>query len=233
MFSNVFGSGVKVDTVVDNSVVVPGEMLSGTVSITGEDTSKIKGVHISLVTYCEIDDEDDIYFTLTEGSIEFQGEKLIPFQFPIPVDAPLTKGRVYTLLHTQVDVARAKDPTDADRIEITYDTIQKSVVDAMEQFLGCHLKEVECEWDEHGFRQEFDFSAHRDLANQYGIDEIELSFIQRDPTHWYIAVTVDHRETLFSTSWESSNVVQISQYDAAQGVNHVGQKLGNFIMSII
>ena len=210
MIKNILSSigigGASLDTVLDDPDVVAGEALSGEVRVKGGTTEQdIRGVALELVTRClaETRGDEKVYAEIVVASARLDpgpvgpGEaRTLPFRIEVPASAPLTVGTTSTVLRTRLDVARAIDPRDSDRVRILPNETMAAVFEGMER-AGFRLVETEVEYNPRRsdpFVQEFDFRPRS--SRDFGIEEVEISFtpIQGGVE---VALTVDNRGGLF------------------------------------
>lgn len=179
----------KVDTVVENPQLYPGQELRGMVRMQGGDVEQeFNAVHLELKTHYLKESDDSTYnvehvlaktgvgqaFTL--GKKE---QREFPFSMIVPIDCPVTMHKSKVWLETRLDVSWAVDPRDNDYLEIHPLPQVAMVLEAMGH-LGFHLREVQCE---HNYKfgrgkpfvQDFEFKAQRGpFFGQF--DEIEFYF---------------------------------------------------------
>ncbi|WDE06769.1 sporulation protein [Thalassomonas viridans] len=205
-FNKVLGAvgigAAKVDTILTNTEVEPGEEVCGTVKITGGKTEQnINKIDLDLICNytVEVEREDsegetetftetrthildrfklDESFTITPGEV-----REIPFAFTLSEDAPLTVGHSKTWVDTNLDIEMALDKSDKDYLHIVPNSLQLAVIHALEA-IGFQLYEADCEGIESAsfsrlpFVQELEFKTisgdfHRKL------DEVEVVFFPR------------------------------------------------------
>jgi sporulation-control protein len=189
--------GPQVETVLHNPNTTPGGTISGEVTIVGgTHDSDIKAVRLALKTRVEVESGDHEHradmqyaampvagpFTLEENA-----RHRIPFQFPIPWQAPLTHVYEQPLhgttvgLATELEVARAVDATDLDPIAVHPLPAQDRILTALMN-LGFRFRGADCErgriW---GVRQELPFYQEIEFlpAPRYarGIKQLEVTFV--------------------------------------------------------
>ena len=217
MFKNVLSSlgigGASVDTVLESTDVVVGELLRGEVRIkTGEVEQNIRGVVLELVTRCLVETRGDdkghaeiviASGTVAPGLVGARKETSIPVDLEVPASAPISIGSTSSVLRTRLEVAKAIDPRDSDRVRLLPNRAMSAVLEGMAA-AGFRLAETEVEYNPrraHPFVQEFDFRP-RSLSD-FGVEEVEISFV---PIAGGVQVmlTVDNRGGFFTTGRERS-----------------------------
>ncbi len=178
----------KVDTRLYDDSLIPGEMLSGEVHITGGDAfQEIDDIYLYVATEYKREVNDS---TVTEKcvlakyhlserlNLQPKAAKVIPFWFQLPYQTPLTIGHQPVYLRTGLDISSAIDPTDTDYIHVNPHPLMQQVLDALKN-LGFQLHQVDCEYHPHlgssyPFVQEFEF---RPIGKYRGhLDELEVIF---------------------------------------------------------
>ncbi|MFC7678433.1 sporulation protein [Paenibacillus sp. GCM10028914] len=195
---------VQVDTRLEKSAYYPGEDIRGVIHITGGNVEQnVDKIYIKLMTEYTRESNDKKYsesFTLakiraSDKLIVQPGEKLeIPFEFPLPLETPLTLSRQPVWLRTGLDIENAIDPKDRDFIEVTPHPYAAVVFDAVSK-LGFRFKEATCEYHSRlgrgiPFVQEIEFYPGREFAHR--VKELELIMhLERDGLS--VLVEVDRR----------------------------------------
>ncbi|MFK7692031.1 sporulation protein [Paenibacillus sp. HJGM_3] len=203
MLASIGIGNAKVDTRLEKSEFIPGEDVNGVVHIQGGAVEQeIGSIYIMIMTQY-IRERDDRKYThnyeLARIRISNQlklspNENLeIPFTFTLPLDTPVTIGRVPVWLRTGLDVEMAVDPSDEDSIRVHPHPDVAVVLEAASQ-LGCRLKSARCEHARYHqgdlpFMQEFEFHPGRYASR---MAELELVFYIR-PDGLDILVEVDRR----------------------------------------
>jgi sporulation-control protein len=118
---------VKVDTLVYNTNLSPGETIEGEVVIEGGMADQpITEITLLLVLKYEEDKEDSDFpyhekdiegITLNNiGTIQSEEKKRIPFSFLLSKNHPISTEKQETFLRTTIDIPQAVNPTDEDSI---------------------------------------------------------------------------------------------------------------------
>ncbi|NMO97957.1 sporulation protein [Paenibacillus lemnae] len=203
MLASVGIDAVQVDTRLEKSSYAPGEDLKGVVHISGGSVDqKVDGIYVKLMTEY-IQEKDDRKYNqsytvakikVSDGLHVKQGEKLeIPFQFPLPLETPLTLSRQPVWIHTGLDIDYAIDPKDRDYIEVTAHPYAAVVLEAVSQ-LGFQFKGSTCEYHPRlgrgvPFVQEIEFYPGPGFSE---VRELELiMFLEHDGLS--LIVEVDRR----------------------------------------
>ena len=191
----------KVDTLVENTQLYPGQELRGVVKMQGGDIEQdFNAVHLELRTSYLKESGDSTYnqeYVITATGIHqpFQLGKgqlqEFPFSLHLPIDCPLTMNKSRVWLETRLEVSMAVDPRDTDQLQVLAPPDVATVLEAMGS-LGFHLREVQCEYNhrfggDKPFVQDFEFVT-RGGPFQGRFDEVELYFF---PDHHHLAVMLE------------------------------------------
>ncbi len=178
----------QVDTRLYEDSLVPGEMLNGEVYIKGGDVSQdIDDIYLYVATQYKREVSDTtvseecvlVKYSLSEHfRLQPQEEKVIPFSFQLPYEAPLTLNNQPVYLRTGLDISVAVDPKDTDYIQVYPHPLMQQTLDAIAN-LGFQLYKVDCEYNPHfgskyPFVQEFEFRPSDRYWGQ--LDELEVIF---------------------------------------------------------
>ncbi|MFI6452697.1 sporulation protein [Streptosporangium amethystogenes] len=193
-----FGVGApSVDTVLSTPRVQPGGLLRGEVRIKGGDfDADIEYIALGLVTRVESEHGEgeqiglmELHRTQVSGPFRLRSgeDRTVPFQFPVPWEAPITEIAGQHLhgmgmgVRTELAIAAAVDKGDMDPVEIEPLASQEAFLRAFSQ-LGFHFKSADLEHGHiHGvsqqlpFYQEIEFYPPPAYSGQ--INEVELTFI--------------------------------------------------------
>lgn len=178
----------QVDTRLEQDSLIPGEVLSGEVHLTGGDVAQeIDEIYMYVITHYERESNDSkvkeectlIKHRLTERVVlQPKEHKVLPFAFRLPYETPLTMGRQPVYLRTGLDIKNAIDPGDSDFIEVRPHPLMAKVLDAVSQ-IGFQLYKVDCEYNRHlgktyPFVQEFEFRPTGPYRSR--VEELEIIF---------------------------------------------------------
>lgn len=177
-----FGSA-KVDTRLERATYRQGELVRGEIFVQGGETEQtINSIYIYLILENYKDEQRNHYILdeilLTDAfSIAEHETKVIPFQFQLPYDAPVTSGGCSIYLKTGLDVKMAIDPKDRDGIEVLPCQLIDTIINTVEE-IGFQLQGIEFDYEmyhaRHPFVQKFKFhpiGGYREL-----VDNIKLVF---------------------------------------------------------
>lgn len=195
MFNRLLASvgigAAKVDTLLEQGRLAPGDEVRGVVRIKGGQVSQqVEGIRLTLMTQYLKESNDHKHWVNYEldrfrvtGSFELSANesKEIPFSIVLPLHTPLTIGQAPVWLKTELDIASAIDPSDNDRIEVIPNVEQSIVLDAVNR-LGFRLRKAECEYASRlgvgmPFVQEFEFVPTSYFRGD--LDELEVIFYPR------------------------------------------------------
>jgi sporulation-control protein len=190
LLSSIGIGAARVDAKLSKSRYAPGEMLEGIVDVHGGNVEQqIDEIYLALMsTYIrEVDDkkyEEKIvlkkYKVMDSFTIYPNETKTISFQFILPYDIPVTKGKTKVWIQTGLDIKMAMDPQDRDYLQIQPHPLVAAFLKAVSS-LGFRLREVQCEEAPRYLRkrlpfvQEFEFKPTRGpFAGR--LDELEAIF---------------------------------------------------------
>jgi len=232
--------GPAVDTVLANPNCRPGEMLTGEVRVQGGDHDvEIEHIALSLVTRVEVERGDNEFNATTEFQrlvvaprfhLAAREQRVIPFQFPVPWEAPLTHVLGHPLhgmligLHTELAVARAVDKSDADPVAIHPLPAQEQVLNAFAQ-LGFQFRSADLEAGQiYGVHQELPFYQEIEFlpppAYAGRINEVELTFVT-NPHEIVVVLEADKRRGLFRSGGDQFGRFH-ARLDEAMHIDWVG-----------
>jgi sporulation-control protein len=187
-FLRAFGvGGASIDAVLDTDRVQPGGPLTGTLRISGGDTSQVAAkATLELVARVEKKMGDEEYQSdeviagvQLPGPIQLGRDHSLPFRMDLPVHTPVTSlgGRNFVWLRSGLDVPWAMDPSDKDALQVYPNPPQANVLQAMET-LGFRLYKVDIDarssWFGRKWVQEFEFKPAGYGRARY--DEVEVVF---------------------------------------------------------
>jgi sporulation-control protein len=231
-----FGAGgPSVDTVLETPECLPGGTLRGVVHLqAGDRTVEIEQLTVALHARVEVEGGEHEHSSGVEFqripvggrfTLEAGGQHAIPFEFPVPWEAPVTAVNGQPLygmavgLRTEVKVAKAVDPGDLDPVAITPLPAQRFFLDALAR-LGFGFKGADLEYghlrgvsQQLPFYQEIEFYA----PPQYGgrISELELTFVAA-PHGMDVVFEVDKRGGFFGGSHDTYHHVHVDYMSAEQ-----------------
>ncbi|USD38742.1 MULTISPECIES: sporulation protein [Ferrimonas] len=220
----------KVDTQLDDAVLMPGQPFSATIVIQGGDVDQqISGLTLTLMTEVktEVDDHTtyqhmalDSWSLSDTMTIEAGATYELPFQANLHPETPLTgiggrRNRSRVWLQTGLEVDMAIDPSDKDMLLVEPVPAMQTLLDAMEQS-GYRLQKVDVErghLNGQGFSsvsgayQELEFVPSG--LSLFGVKEVEISFVpQGQQMHALIEVDRSFRgDSYRSLSWDAATPV--------------------------
>ncbi|MDQ1290120.1 MAG: sporulation-control protein [Actinomycetota bacterium] len=227
--------GPSVDTVINNPNVRPGEQLDGQINIMGGDHQvDIEYVALGLLTRVEVESGDSEWSADQEFarlavtgrfSLAPQQQMSVPFQFTVPVEAPITHVYGQPLhgmtmgLRTELEVARAIDKSDLDPFAIHPMPAQEKILEGLSR-LGFRFRRADLEQGHvrgvHQmlpFYQEIEFTP----APQYAgaIKELELTFIAT-PQNLQVVLEIDKRGGMFTEGQDAFGNFTVDYASAEQ-----------------
>lgn len=148
-----FGVGAaKVDTRLEKALYRQGETIRGEVFIQGgQAEQQIDEIYLYLVVQYHVEEKDHEYvvneFRLTDSfMIHSRETKVIPFEFQLPMDSPITTKNSHLFLKTGLDIKMAVDPKDTDGIDILPHPLIDSIITAVEN-IGFQLYSIDFHFD--------------------------------------------------------------------------------------
>lgn len=177
----------KVDTRLEKSTYVQGEMVKGQVCIQGGQTEQqIDEIYLFLIVQYEHLEKQTEYvvqeFRITESfTIEPKAEKRFPFEFQLPYDAPISITGSPLYLKTGVDIKMARDPHDLDGIEVLPHPAIDVILAAAEE-VGLRHEKIEYDFEHfysrYPFVQTYQCIPVDDLAEK--LDSVSFVFFPHD-----------------------------------------------------
>jgi len=207
MFASIGIGAAKVDTKLATDTFKAGDLVEGAVEIKGGNVEqKIDEIYLTVFsTY--IKEADDQKYTkqaeikkvkINEPFVIGANEsKVIPFEFRLPYDTPVTLGASRVWIHTGLDIKGAIDPQDKDYIEVKPNALMEKVISSLHQ-LGFKLRQVENEAAPYRFRkrlpfvQEFEFYPISGKFNGK-LDELEVIFLPSDDNELELIIEIDRK----------------------------------------
>ena len=207
--------GPSVDTVLRTPTSEPGAPLEGEVRMLGGDQdADIDRVALSLVTRVERGEQGvatmEFHRVVIGGRFRLPAktEHVIPFQVPLPWEAPITEVFGHHLhgmalgVRTELAVAKAVDQSDLDPVRIRPLPAQERVLDAFGA-LGFQFRSADLEAGRlHGVRQELPFFQEIEFypPRQYSgrVNQVELTFAA-NPHGLEVILEADKRSGLFQS----------------------------------
>jgi sporulation-control protein len=171
-----------VDTILERSTYRQGERVRGQIHIRGgKAAQEIDDIYLYLVVQyyhegteaeCVVDE-----FRLTERFVVSPFEsQVIPFEFTLPLDTPVSTGGSPVYLKTGLDIKRAIDPTDLDGIEVLPHPAVDQILKAVES-LGFRLYQVQYDFEHFHSRNPFVQVYNLKPTGDYSKQLDKLSFI--------------------------------------------------------
>jgi sporulation-control protein len=238
----------KVDTLVENSQLYPGQEVRGMVKMQGGDVEQeFNAVHLEVKTSYIKESDDSTYsvdyviaatgvhqpFVLGKGE-----HKEFPFSLQLPLNCPITMNKSKVWLETRLEVSMAVDPRDNDQLQILPPPDVATVLEAMGA-LGFSLREVQCEYN-HRFGSDRPFVQDFEFVTSGGpfqgrFDEIEAYFFP-DPHHLVVMFELDRKARSLSGLFQEAMgtderhaSVTLTRDDLAQGSHAVADILQRVI----
>ncbi|MBY6186358.1 sporulation protein [Marinobacter hydrocarbonoclasticus] len=137
----------RVDTLLGKEQYQPGETIDAKVMLyAGRVDQRIDGIHFSVHSRIGSKEQAEIaHCTLAEGLLLKAHSVLeLPVKLALPEFTPISTGAIESWLHTGLDIPKAIDPTDKDKIHIVPTEAQRAVLDSLEA-LGLTPSGVEIE----------------------------------------------------------------------------------------
>ena len=199
--------GAKVDTKLEKSEYVAGEIMNGKVEIFGGKLEQqVDSIFLTVYT-TYIRESDDRKYTdvapvikhkINEPFVIGVGEtKSIPFSIELPAETPITVGNTRVWVSTGLDIKNAVDPEDKDYIEVRPTRLAASILGEMEN-LGFRLRKAECEQASRKIRGRYPFVQEFEFVPTSGafrgrLDELEVVFLTQSEQSAELLLEVDRR----------------------------------------
>ncbi|GAB6098326.1 sporulation protein [Halanaerocella petrolearia] len=235
----------RVDTLLEKKQIQPGEEVKGQIKIYGGNIEqKIDKLYLYVMTQYEkeVDDKKTIaeekiqqVDISVDQTIQPEDETEHSFSFILDKQTPISNSRFPVWIHTGLDIKRAIDPKDNDRLEILPHKYLKVVLDALEE-LGFKIKSIENEFVRTGkfpFIQELEFRPTNLFRNE--LDELEMVyFITDDAIQLFFEIDRRGRGVtgLFSEALdldESQEKLRINKTQIKKGSTQVAELIKDFI----
>ena len=205
---SVFGIGAaKIETILHTQDLVPGETITGTLTITGGSVPQdVRDIYLYTMGRCRFTDDGKTkyrYVTFDEhrigGSFVIQPSEVVTetFSFALTYDTPLTVMGNTVYVQTGADIPLAFDPVDEDEVVVRPNKMIQAMFDAMTS-LGFRMYKSDCESGyKYGRRyvQEFEFKPQSGKFRGK-LDEVELICIT-SPDELMVYMQVDRRARSF------------------------------------
>lgn len=225
--------GPTVDTVLDSPHAMPGQVVRGQVRIQGGTADAvIDEVVLSLVTRAELEYGDheghgtvELVRVSAAHGVRIGAEQRvdIPFQLPVPWEAPITAVSGNRLpgmtigVRTELVISGALDKGDLDAVDIHPLPSQDRVLGAFGH-LGFRLRGADVENgrvhgvpQRLGVYQEIEFLPPPQLASR--VNEVELTFVAT-PHELHVVLEADKRAGLFRAGGDSFGRFVMSHQDS-------------------
>ena len=207
LFASMGIGNARVDTKLEKETYKPGDHVRGVVEVKGGAVAqKIDEIFVSLHTKyrMESDSKEMMKTALIERfrinepfTIAANEMKEIPFTFTLPLETPLTYGKVKVWVTTSLDIKHAIDPRDEDYIDVVPTPLIHETFIALTN-VGFKLRESECEeaspiWRKKvPYLQEFEFVPVRGMFRGK-VNEVELTFFQTSVESAEILLEIDRK----------------------------------------
>lgn len=201
---SVFGIGAaRIETVLDVDNLVPGETITGTLTVTGGDVPQdVRNIYLYTMGRCRFTDDGKTKYrhvTFDEhrigGAFVIQPGEVITetFSFVLTYDTPLTIMGTTIYIQTGADIPLAFDPVDEDAIVVRPNKMVQAMFNAMKD-MGFRMYKSDCESGyKYGRRyiQEFEFKPQSGKFKKK-LDEVELICVA-SPDDLMVYMQVDRR----------------------------------------
>lgn len=247
--ASIFGiGGTKVDTVLVNNNVSPGDIVDCRVNIYGGEVSQyIDKVILRLDTNYkkELDDSKvNIETTIQEFIVKIDktvnpNENIsIPFSFKLDYNCPISKGNSRTVLKTRLDIENAVDSSDGDVLNVVPSKYMQNIFDAIKE-IGFRVREIETiesskKINKRGFVQEFEYDPTTAFRGR--LDELEVVF-NTDDNGIKLYLQVDRKVRCFASlisealSLDESFLLVYFKNSELENISYIKDKIYNLINS--
>lgn len=218
-----------VDTRLEKSSYRQGDKVQGDVFVKGgKSDQKIDSIYMYLLLHTHFEGKQEEYvldeILLTDSfTIAAKESRIIPFQFQLPFDTPVTTGDSPIYLKTGLDVKMAVDPDDQDGFEVLPYQLVDQILHAVET-IGFRLVDIPFDFDsfheKHPFVQKFQMEPNgRFAAVLDGLSLIFYPYHQRVDVLMQVdskavdlkssmeeALNMDERYVRFSVAMDESDI---------------------------
>ncbi|WP_445491147.1 sporulation protein [Niallia sp. 03133] len=197
----------KVDTILHQARISPGEMVSGEIVINGGNVEQtIDKIYLRIFSTYEKESDEKKYtdislidsFLAAENlTIGVKEQKKIPFSFCLTKYTPLTLGKTKVWISTGLDIKNAVDPSDKDYLEIKANDLLSSLFTSLSE-LGFQLKHVECKKGSYHTRNHLPFLQELEYMPVSGpfyrrLDEIEIMLLAVEEKQLDLLIQIDKK----------------------------------------
>lgn len=221
----------KVDTVLENETLLPGESLRAKIIVKGGNVPQnISGLHLALMTQAKVESDDREYqenivlqtWKVTDAIELSPGEeKVFPFEATIHPETPITAiscpcNKSHVWIQTGLEIDMALDASDKDYLTVLPTKAMTNFLEAMKH-CAYELFQTDVEKgylrgdsfrSESGIYQEFEFKPAQ--TSLFGLQEVEVSFVPTE-TVTHALLEVDRRfvgDAYLSMSWDNDTRVE-------------------------
>ncbi|MCM3922389.1 sporulation protein [Frankia sp. AiPs1] len=246
--------GAEVETVLDRPETLPGQVVTGTTTITGGKVDQeVEKVLVSLEATVEVERDDSTWYEqVTFGTQQVGGGFTINpgqqisgrFELPVPWQTPITDVGGWHLrgmkigVRTKLAISGAVDPGDLDPVGVHPLPVQEAVLAALGD-LGFHFRSADVEKGRlHGselpFYQEIELKPAGEYARR--ISELEVTFLV-DGAGMDVVLEADRRGGLLSSGRDELSRFRLAHHDTDrralagllhQQLEHLGRRRGWF-----
>ncbi|SFI57796.1 sporulation protein [Thermoflavimicrobium dichotomicum] len=214
----------KVDTRLEKSTYRQGEQVLGEIHIQGGNTDQeIDEIYLYLVVQYHHEGTQAEYvideFRLSDRFVIGAHEtQIIPFQFQLPYDTPVSTGGSPIYLKTGLDIKKAIDPTDLDGVEILPHPLIDQILLATEA-IGFRLYQVDFDFEQFHSRNPFVQVFKLKPLGQYERLMDQLAFVfQPHEKEVSVLMQVDRKPVDLMSSMEEALDLdeRLVQFDIAE-----------------
>ncbi|SDC84744.1 MULTISPECIES: sporulation protein [unclassified Candidatus Frackibacter] len=241
LFNKVMASigigAARVDTILDEIDVRPGDELTGKVKILGGNVEqRIDDLYLYIMTKYE-KEVDDKKVNINEKiqlvnipvskDIQPQEEIEIPFSFILNEKTPISSSKSPVWIHTGLDIKKAIDPKDNDGLQVKPHPYLQIVMEALDE-LGFKIRKIKNEYShlsrKFSFMQELELRPTREFRNE--LDELEILYSIHD-NYLELIIEIDRKAKglagIFAEAIdidETKGRLQITKEELNKGVDY-------------
>ena len=248
------GGGASVETILSNPNVYPGGTVEGVTHLQGGEIDQdIDYLELGFVAKVEVETDDSEYDTRVKfasqritGKFELHAgsQHQVPFQLAVPWETPISVINGQSMpgidigVRTELEIARALDKGDVDRINVYPLPAQERIVNAFAnlgfRFKSSDLEKGKIRGSTLPFYQEIEFYPSPEY--QRAMNEIEVTFLT-SPQAVEVILEIDRRGGFLTEGADQVNRFSVDHASAAtydwenglrQHLHNITQKRGLF-----
>lgn len=200
LLSRIGIGAAKVDTVLKQETVIPGQNVEASIHVEGGSTAQdVDAINLVLATMYKTDEGTGMGLLSQQRAnksftIEPGETRSFDVEIVVPYETPLTVGHTRVWLRTGLDIDWSLDPGDDDQLQVKPDKRVTALFGAIEQ-LGFGIHDAECKQVLSGFKTSFAQElAFKPRGGNYAgrVNELEV-VVRPEADHVEALLEVDAR----------------------------------------